>query len=59
VLTSAHTFVGIDDNNNDIVKYFPHAFYMDVGKGMSGLLKEKNAVKVLDYKINSQYTEII
>ena len=56
VLTSAHSFFAIDEHNSKQTKSFtPQLFYIDV----EAALEEKKAVKILGYKINSNYVEVV
>ena len=56
VLTSAHSFFAIDENNSEATKSFtPQLFYIDV----EAALEERKAAKILGYKINRKYVEVI
>ena len=56
VLTSAHTFFSIDEKFKIKISTFtPQAFFAD----LEGPLDDRRAIKVVNYRVNQQYKEII
>ena len=56
VLTSAHTFFSIDEKFKIKISTFtPQAFFAD----LEGPLDDRRAIKVVNYRVNEQYKEII